>query len=145
MVSDRRPDETWEDCAERKIREAMEAGEFERLPGMGQPIPGIDRPLDENWWIRDKLRRENVNVLPPVLAVRLEVEKKLEQLHEVPGEPAVRRLVDELNAKIRQASMKSTSGPTTSIAPLNVERILADWRRRRGAASDSSPDTEANP
>lgn len=145
MVSDRRPDETWEDCTERKIREAMEAGEFERLPGMGQPIPGIDRPLDENWWIRDKLKRENVNVLPPVLAVRLEVEKKLEQLHEVHSELAVRRLVDELNGKIRLASMKSTTGATTSIAPLNPGRVLAEWQRRRSAASDSSPDAETNP
>jgi Domain of unknown function (DUF1992) len=42
----------WESIAERKIREAMDAGAFENLPSMGKPIP-IDRnPFeDPNLWI----------------------------------------------------------------------------------------------
>jgi len=43
--------------AERLIQEAMEAGEFDDLPGTGLPIPGAGRVDDELWWIRSWLRR----------------------------------------------------------------------------------------
>lgn len=47
--------------AEQQIREAMEAGEFDNLPGMGKPIPDDDRPYDPAWWSRryaDRLRED---------------------------------------------------------------------------------------
>jgi len=37
---------SWESLAERQIREAMEAGEFENLPYAGQPIPIDDDGSD---------------------------------------------------------------------------------------------------
>ncbi len=46
--------------AENRIREAMAEGQFDGLPGEGKPIPGIDDPYDENWWIKQWLRREKV-------------------------------------------------------------------------------------
>ncbi|MEX2027433.1 MAG: DUF1992 domain-containing protein [Pirellulaceae bacterium] len=57
----------WESYAEALIRAAQEAGEFDNLPGFGQPIPSIDEPHDENWWVREKLKREGIklNVPPP--------------------------------------------------------------------------------
>jgi hypothetical protein len=44
--------------AENKIRAAIEAGEFEDLPGLGKPAAIFDEPYDPNWWIRRKLKRE---------------------------------------------------------------------------------------
>ncbi len=57
----------WQSYTEALIRAAQEEGEFDNLPGFGQPIPGIDDPLDENWWVREKLKREGVKltVAPP--------------------------------------------------------------------------------
>jgi hypothetical protein len=46
--------------AENKILAAIEAGEFENLPGLGQPSPLIDEPYDPFWWIRRKLRLEQL-------------------------------------------------------------------------------------
>lgn len=43
--------------AERIIRKAMEAGEFDDLPGTGKPIPGAGTVDDELWWVRSWLRR----------------------------------------------------------------------------------------
>jgi hypothetical protein len=48
--------------AENKLRAAIEAGEFDNLPGLGRPSPLIDEPYDPFWWIRRKLQREQ---LPP--------------------------------------------------------------------------------
>lgn len=46
-----------ETLADRMIREAMEAGEFDDLPGQGQPIPGAGTIDGEGWWIRSWLER----------------------------------------------------------------------------------------
>ena len=46
--------------AENKIRAAIEAGEFDNLPGLGQPAAIFDEPYDPHWWIRRKLKREQL-------------------------------------------------------------------------------------
>jgi hypothetical protein len=46
--------------AENKIRAAIEAGEFDNLPGYGKPAAICDEPYDPHWWIRRKLRREQL-------------------------------------------------------------------------------------
>ena len=51
------PDDRYETLAERLIREAIEAGEFEDLPGEGKPLPGAGTWDDELWWVRSWLRR----------------------------------------------------------------------------------------
>jgi hypothetical protein len=35
--------------AENKIRAAIEAGEFDNLPGLGQPAAIFDEPYDPHW------------------------------------------------------------------------------------------------
>lgn len=44
--------EPHESFVERMIREAIEKGEFDELPGQGKPIPGAGTPDTEGWWIR---------------------------------------------------------------------------------------------
>lgn len=46
--------------ADNKIRAAIEAGEFDNLPGLGQPAAIFDEPYDPHWWIRRKLKREQL-------------------------------------------------------------------------------------
>ena len=50
--------------ADNKIRAAIEAGEFDNLPGFGKPSPLIDEPYDPFWWIRRKLRQEQLPANP---------------------------------------------------------------------------------
>jgi len=49
--------------AENKIRAAIEAGEFDKLPGLGQSAAIFDEPYDPHWWIRRKLKREDLRNL----------------------------------------------------------------------------------
>ena len=49
--------------AENKIHAAIEAGEFDNLPGFGQPAAIFDEPYDPHWWIRRKLQREQLTSL----------------------------------------------------------------------------------
>lgn len=47
--------------ADNRIRQAMEEGQFDNLPGLGQPIPDIDEPYDPMWWVKKWMKRENLS------------------------------------------------------------------------------------
>ena len=130
MTERKPPAESWESFTERKIREAESKGAFANLPGFGKPIPGIDEPSDENWWIREKLRRENVNALPPVLEARLAKERTLAELHSAPTEREARRRLEDLNDLIRRAHFSHAPGPAEGVLPVDVEREIVAWREK---------------
>lgn len=46
---------------ENLIREAQERGELDGLPGLGKPIPDLDAPYDEHWWVRQWIEREGLD------------------------------------------------------------------------------------
>jgi hypothetical protein len=50
--------------AENKLRAAIEAGDFENLPGLGKPAAIFDEPYDPFWWIRRKLHAEQLPANP---------------------------------------------------------------------------------
>jgi hypothetical protein len=118
---------TW---VERQIREATERGEFDNLPGAGKPIPDLDKPHDELWWVRQKLRREDLAYLPPTIALRKQAEEALQAAAEAASEAEVRRIVADINAKIVEGNRKAASGPPLNLTPFDVDRVLRDWRRR---------------
>ena len=60
--------------AERKIREAMDNGAFDNLPGKGRPLP----PEDDAWGVPEELRMgykilKNAGCLPQELELRREI------------------------------------------------------------------------
>ncbi len=119
----------WEAAVEQSIQESIRRGEFDRLPGTGQPIPGLDAPHDELWWVKDKLRREEIATIPPSLAVRRDRDELRANLHTFTTERAVREAVDELNARIRKLNRYGTpSGPPTSLMPQDVDDYVTRWR-----------------
>jgi Domain of unknown function (DUF1992) len=131
-MTDRKPPgvgfETW---VERQIREATERGEFDNLPGAGKPIPDLDKPHDELWWVRQKLRREDLAYLPATIALRKQAEEALQAAAEAASEAEVRRIVADINARIVEGNRKAASGPPLNLTPFDVDRVLRDWRRRR--------------
>ena len=132
MTERKPPGMSFETWVERQIREARERGEFDNLPGAGKPIPGIDGPAEELWWVKQSLRRENLSYLPPTLALRREVADVLADVPDAPSESAVRRRIAELNQKIAAAIRVPLDGPPLNLMPLDVEEVVESWRRRRG-------------
>ena len=119
--------ETW---VEHQIREATERGKFDDLPGAGKPIPDLDEPHDELWWVKGKLRREQVSWLPPTMALRKEAEDALEAAARAASEDEVRRIVADINRRIVDGNRKAASGPPLNLAPFDVERVVRRWRER---------------
>ena len=50
-----------ETLVDRLIREAIESGDFDNLPGAGKPIPRAGKPDDGYWWFRDWVKRNGIN------------------------------------------------------------------------------------
>lgn len=121
------PHETW---VERQIREAAERGEFDNLPGAGKPIPDLDRPRDDLWWIKQKMRREKLAYVPPTLALRKEAQDARGAAARAGSEAEVRRIMSDINDKIVEANRKPLAGPPLNLAPFDVERVVRDWRKR---------------
>lgn len=125
------PFESWVD---KQIRDAEGRGEFAGLPGLGKPLPEItDTSYDELWWIKRKMAREGLAVLPPTLALRKEAEDALAAAYAAPSERIVRKLLTEVNVKIRDMMFKPPPGPPLGMKPYDVEDVVRQWRERRAA------------
>lgn len=120
--------ETWVD---RQIREAQERGEFDNLPGAGKPIPGRGQPDDELWWLKQYMAREKLTMaLPASLQIRKEVEDLAARVAKERQEAAVRRIVEQLNERIRQEIRAPSAGPPLRLATLDVDAVVEEWRKR---------------
>jgi hypothetical protein len=123
------PYESWVD---RQIREAIERGEFDDLPGQGKPISGLTGRDEENWWVKAYLEREQLPLpLPTALALRKEVRALPDTLADIADEASVREIVADLNHRIAESHRRRLDGPPIVIGLVNVERAVVEWRRRQ--------------
>jgi hypothetical protein len=140
VTSRKPPGVPWESWVEQQIREARERGEFDDLPGHGKPLPDVDRPRDELWWVRKKLRTENVSYSPPAISLRLERDETLERIAAATTEARVRELIAAINDRIRYVNSHTISGPPTTVAVLDVEETVERWRRQRDHTTATGPE-----
>ncbi|GGZ07543.1 DUF1992 domain-containing protein [Streptomyces nitrosporeus] len=122
---------SFDSWVDRQIHEAEQRGDFSRLPGFGKPLPGLDRPYDEDWWIKAKMQREGVSVLPPSLVLRKEAEDAREDAVGAASEAEARSILTEVNERIRAALRRPPQGPPLKLRPFDVEAVLAERRTRR--------------
>ena len=131
MTERKPPGMSWETWIDRQIREGMERGEFDSLPGHGKPIRDLDQPRDDLWWVRDKLRREDAQFLPPTLALRKEVEDARERIAAATAESEVRAIVADINERIVKVNSRATAGPPSTVVKLDEEHVVRQWREAR--------------
>lgn len=122
---------------DRQIGEARDRGEFDDLPGAGKPLPkptGNDAATD---WVLREVRKgghDTKALLPPALALKREVQDLPQRLAEERAEGRVREAVADLNERIRQAYLNHHSGPPLTVALVDVEEAVEDWRSSRAAS-----------
>ncbi|GIG73552.1 DUF1992 domain-containing protein [Planosporangium flavigriseum] len=120
----------YESYIDRQIREAYERGDFDNLPGAGKPLPGIGEEYDEDWWIKDLVRRENITgVVPASLALRKEVEDLPQAVADKRTEASVRGYVDDLNERILRARRGLIDGPPVVLPTVDADEVVQAWRR----------------
>jgi hypothetical protein len=132
MTERKPPGVDFESWVDKQIRDAEARGEFERLPGAGRPLPSdVESTYDELWWVKRKMAREGISVLPPALALRKEAEDALEAACAAPSERIVRKIIGEINDKIRDMMFRPPPGPPLGKKPYDVEDVVRQWRERR--------------
>jgi len=109
----------------------MEEGAFDNLPGTGKPLPSFGQEYDPLWWQKKLVKREQVSILPPSLELLRKVEAQLAAIGILDDEAAVRHQVATLNVEITKVNATAVDGPPTRLSPLNVDQVVAQWRRKR--------------
>ncbi len=133
MTERKPPGTSWESWVEAQIRVAMEKGAFDNLPGAGKPLPNLDREYDPLWWVKQLVQRERISMLPPSLKLLRKVEMELAAIEKLHDEATVRRRVAALNVEIAKINATVVEGPPTRIGTLDVDQVVARWRRTRAA------------
>lgn len=128
---------------DRQIREAIDRGEFDDLPGAGKPLRGLDN-RDPDWWVKQMMEREGLSAadaLPPVFQLRREHATFPESLVEVATEEDVREILRDYNTRVLAELRRPTFGKASPpLAPrADVEELVAQWRRLRALRAERDP------
>jgi DnaJ homolog subfamily C member 28 len=129
----------WESIAERKIREAIEAGAFDNLPSKGKPIE-LDTDPDPSLWMAHHLLRVN-GFAPAWIEESKDIDAALNRfrrdVRNARGRAAIDELREravELNRRILTYNLKSPSAQVHKW-PLDIE---AEIRAAGDSPQDSS-------
>jgi hypothetical protein len=102
-------------------------------PGRRQAIADLDKPHDELWWVKQKLRHEHLSYLSATLLLRKEAEDALVAASQAGsgGPGAADRDGDQ--QQDREGNRKAASGPPLNLMPFDVERVVRDWHKRQAS------------
>lgn len=124
-------DESWVD---EQIRQAVERGEFDDLPGAGKPIEGLAKH-DPDWWIKAKMDREGIEAPPSEPEIlRGDIAQLGSLLAGARTEPEAREIVTDLNKRIRTARVRAARDVRAAGAMIELVDVAAtidQWRERR--------------
>lgn len=138
----------YESPVDKAIREAMERGEFDDLPGAGKPLTNLGDPNDALWWVRGLVEREQLDftgALPPAIALRKEAATFPESLLDLRTEDSVREVLEDFNRRVKRDRLRpSEPGMPQLLAPtVDVDDLVAQWRTLRAARAQDRDRQEA--
>ncbi|GIF72031.1 DnaJ family domain-containing protein [Asanoa siamensis] len=139
-----------ESLIDARIRAARESGEFDDLPGAGKPLPGHAQPHDEQWWLKEFVRREGIDaaMLPPSIHLARQVERLADEVRRLPSEQRVRETVADLNREILDYQVRP-SPPFVPVRRVDADAMVALWRaaleERFAAARQPAPPPAPSP
>ena len=96
---------------EKKIKDAMDKGEFDDLPGRGKPIVfEDDSNIPEDLRLAFKVLK-NADCLPPELQLKKEIRQMEDMLEGIPDEKEKYRQIKKINYKIMQLNLIGKKSP----------------------------------
>ena len=116
---------------EEKIKEAQERGEFDDLPGKGEPLD-----LEDESRIPEELRLshkvlKNANCLPPELELRNEIRQMADLLSGMPDEKEKYRQIKRINLKITRLNMMGHSSPLLDQDQIYFKKIIENMDKKK--------------
>jgi hypothetical protein len=129
-----------------QIKQAMERGEFDDLPGAGKPLGDLGSPYDRDWWLKKLIEREQITgVLPPALQLRKEDAELDALLDREAREQDVRRTLEDFNRRVIEARRQLQGGPPVVTPTRDVDAEVERWRERRAARRTRRPNAAPSP
>ena len=146
----------FESLVERQIREAQERGEFDNLPGAGKPLRGLDGREDPDWWVKQMMQREGLDMadaLPPVMALRKEAAGFPHSLLDLRTEESVRAVLEDFNRRVKLDRLRPAVGPFPPMLArtVDVDELATQWKALRAErqaaqrAADSAAEVSRAP
>ncbi len=123
--------------ADLQVRKAIARGEFDDLPGSGEPID-LPSQHDPEWWLRNLLQREHIALLPPSIQLRHDDAALDAHLDQLSDESAVRREIDAFNERVLRARYEPPAGPPLITMPRDPEATVTAWADRRAARAEQA-------
>jgi hypothetical protein len=120
----------FEQIAERRIREAMDRGEFDNLPGAGKPLA-----LERNPFVPAELRMaykvlKNAGVVPQELETRAEIRNLEAMLVDMEDEAERLRATTRLSLLRLKLDMCRPGGRSLSVGGLHHQRLVERLTRK---------------
>jgi hypothetical protein len=148
MTERKPPGMKTEDWVEAQIKQAQNRGEFDNLPGAGKPIPKLAEAHDPDWWVKDLIRREQIEtdaLLPVSVQLRKEKEQLPEKLRKMRRESEVRDYLQDLNKRIL-IQIRDATGAVIPVGTVDEEALVEQWLLDRPSASTrpAEPDQPAS-
>ena len=109
---------------EKRIKEAQERGEFDNLPGRGQPIQmEDDSHIPEDLRLAYKILK-NADCIPPELQLQKEIRQMEDMLEGIPDEKEKYRQIKKINYKIMQLNIMRKTSPLLEETELYYKKVL---------------------
>jgi len=125
--------EAFDKIAEKKIREAMDNGEFDDLPGKGKPLQlEDDRHIPQDIRLAHKILK-NADCLPPELELRKEILSIEELLDGVRDTKEKYRQIKKLNYLIMKLNMSRSSSVDLEKNQVYYEKLVEKMGKKEKA------------
>lgn len=133
-MSERKPiQQGWNSWIDEQVERARRDGAFDNLPGAGKPLKDLDRPYEEDWWLREFLEREQLSVTPEPIELRSRIDALRAEAGKMTDEREVRRRFVAMNSLIARLNAITSPDALTPVAPADIDEEIRAWRRKRGA------------
>ena len=123
---------------EHTIRQAQRRGAFDDLPGAGKPLTSLERSDGPDWWLRELIRREKLDLsaaLPGPMALRRERATYPKALVGIADEAEVRAVLEDFNQRVlddRRRPVATAASPVVA-GRVDVPDMVQRWRELREA------------
>ena len=109
---------------EKRILEAQKKGEFDDLPGSGEPISvEDDSHVPEDLRLTYKILK-NANCVPPEVQLRKDIRKMEDMLEGMSDEKEKYRHIKRINFKIMQLNLMGKASPLLGDTELYYNKVL---------------------
>jgi len=114
----------YEKIVEQRIKEAMDKGEFDNLPGKGRPVPlEDDSHVPEDLRLAYKLLK-NADCLPPELLEKKEIFQMEDMLATIPDEKERYKLIKKINFKIMKLNVMGKKAPLLEEKQIYYKKLI---------------------